>query len=257
MFNAIDHSIIYAYRGSIAHNLQDGPIDDIDTMGVCIAPLEYYLGLKRFEQFEKQPTEEDNKDIVVYDIKKYFNLLLKSNPNVISLLWNHPDMYIHKTELGQKLIDNRSIFSSQQAFKSFYGYAYSQLKKMTHRDYKGYMGAKRKSLVDQHGYDTKNACHLIRLLKMGVEFLQTGELTVFREEDRDFLLSIKRGEFSFEQIQRLADKGFASILSAKEYTSLPINPNYKKAESLLMEIMYDYFNIKVGEKLSPPGDETL
>lgn len=32
--------------------------------------------------------------------------------------------------------------------------------------FSGYQGAKRKAIVRQHGYDTKNAAHLIRLLRM-------------------------------------------------------------------------------------------
>jgi len=35
----------------------------------------------------------------------------------------------------------------------------------------GYLGDKRKQLVLKHGYDAKNAAHLIRLLRMGIEFL--------------------------------------------------------------------------------------
>lgn len=38
------------------------------------------------------------------------------------------------------------------------------------------MGEKRKQLVAKHGYDTKNASHLIRLLRMGMEFLTVEEI---------------------------------------------------------------------------------
>lgn len=57
------------------------------------------------------------------------------------------------------------------------------------------MGERRKALVRRHGYDTKNAAHLIRLLRMGIEFLQSGELLVDRSgHDAGELLAIKRGE---------------------------------------------------------------
>ena len=244
-FDAIENSIIYAYRGSIAHNLRvddTGQTDDTDLMGVCIAPIDYYFGIRHFEQYEQLPSESDDRDIVVYDIKKYFRLLLKANPNVISLLWNHPSHYIKITELGQRLIDNRHIFNSQLSFKSFHGYAYSQLKKMTHGAYRGYMGAKRKKLVDKFGVVGENASHLIRLLIMGTEFLNTGEFTVYREHDRDFLLSIKLGEYSMEQIQRMADKYFIDIKVAKAGSKLPKEPDYSKANELLISIMQDYFS---------------
>ena len=61
---------------------------------------------------------------------------------------------------------------------------------------KGYMGEKRKRLVEKFGYDTKNASHLIRLLRMGMEFLVDGELHVEREDAKE-LLRIK-GREAFE-----------------------------------------------------------
>ena len=241
-FDARKHSIIYAYRGSIAHNLQSSPIDDIDYMGVCIAPIEYYFGLCHFEQYEKLPTDDNNEDIVIYDIKKFFRLLLKSNPNVISLLWNKPEHHIRVTDLGRQIIDNRDIFSSQLLFDSFFGYAYSQLKKMTHGAYRGYMGAKRKALVDKYGYDTKNACHLVRLLIMGTEFLNTGQMKVYRDTDRDFLLDIKKGKYTFEEINKMAEELFVDIKQAKEKSALPPKPDHKYANKLLTDIMHSNFS---------------
>jgi len=52
------------------------------------------------------------------------------------------------------------------------------------------MGAKRKSLVEKFGYDTKNAAHLILLLRMGIEFLSVGVLHVKRHDAQE-LLEIK------------------------------------------------------------------
>ena len=49
------------------------------------------------------------------------------------------------------------------------------------------MGEKRKAIVRKYQYDVKNAAHLIRLLRMGIEFLETGELRVFRAMDAEEL----------------------------------------------------------------------
>jgi DNA relaxase NicK len=46
----------------------------------------------------------------------------------------------------------------------------------------GYMGKKRRELVVRVGYDAKNAAHLIRLLRMGIEFLTEGTLYVERAD---------------------------------------------------------------------------
>ena len=71
-------------------------------------------------------------------------------------------------------------------------------------DSTGRMGAKRKELVEKFGYDTKNASHLIRLLKMGIEALTTGELLIERP-DNNMLLEIKRGEWKLERVLKLSD----------------------------------------------------
>lgn len=232
--------ILYSYRGSKAHGLLTEETDDIDLIGVCIPPISYFFGLDKFEQFSQLPTENNKDDIVIYDIRKYFRLLLKSNPNVISLLWNDWSDYLIIDGYGYDLIESREIFNSQQAYFSFGGYAKSQLHKMVSGAYKGYMGAKRKALVEKFGYDTKNASHLIRLLKMGIEFLSTGKFIVKRTKDRDELLGIKYGERSLESIKRQAIKLFTQLDEAKSKSKLPEYPDFDSANKLLQKTLIDY-----------------
>ncbi len=63
----------------------------------------------------------------------------------------------------------------------------------------GYLGDKRKKLVLEKGYDSKNAAHCIRLLRMCKEFLATGVLLVNRPDSSE-LLEIKRGLWSLESV---------------------------------------------------------
>jgi uncharacterized protein len=166
-----ERTLLLGYVGSLAHGTyipKSDPncIDDKDILGVALGSDEVYYGLKTFEQKE---VKKDEWDSVVYEIKKFFRLMLKQNPNVIGLLWLKPTNYIHISESGQRLIDNRNLFVSKAAYHSFVGYAHGQLYKMTHGAFEGYMGAKRKQLVEQFGFDCKNAAHLIRILRMGIE----------------------------------------------------------------------------------------
>ena len=241
--NPMDHLILYGYRGSKAHNLMLPPdeemgTDDIDLMGVCIPPIDCYFGLKKFEQKEWW---EGDEDIVVYEFRKFIRLLVKANPNVLSFLWNKDEMFLDYTEFGAWLINSRDLFSSQQAYKSFGGYASSQLHKMEHQSYQGYMGTKRKQLVKKFGYDIKNASHLIRLLKMGVEFLKVGEMTVWREEDREELLSIKRGEWTKNQVIRKSNVLFKELNEAKEKTPLPKHPDLEKINNFTRNTLEEHF----------------
>lgn len=299
-----DQLILLGYRGSVAHNMyipqQDKHgIDDKDLMGVFVAPLEHYLGFGRDDVKEKFINEWD---AVSYEIRKFVSLLLKCNPNVLSLLWLPERHIIYQHELGRLLRDHRDIFVTRAAYHSFNGYAYGQFKRMTHfnqeaqsemreleeellkqgldierlnasqaerdrvidagrfqgertgllcdrisgmrRKYYsgGYMGAKRKELVMKVGYDSKNAAHLIRLLRMGIEFLVEGELHVERS-DAENLLSIKRGEWPLEKVKEEAERLFKLAEEAYVRSSLPPKPDEKRAERLCMDIISRYYDL--------------
>ena len=169
-------NILLGYRGSTVHgthvpSTDPDCIDDIDVQGICIPPFEYYYGLK---QFGSKGTVEIMKgvwDIVLFEFTKSIRMLKQGNPNILSLLWLDPKYYLHVSPLGQMIINNRDAFVGKHVYHSYAGYARGQMHRMEHAACKGYMGAKRKELVAKHGYDTKNAAHLIRLLRMGIEFM--------------------------------------------------------------------------------------
>lgn len=216
--------VLVGRRGSEAHGTYLPPthpdaIDDRDIMGVCIPPAEYYLGLRSWEGVEAMKGQWD---VVLYEYRKFVRLLMKQNPNVLGMLWLEDEDYLHRRPAGQRLVDHRLLFRDRTAaFKAFTGYAYSQLKRMQRSTYRGYMGARRKELVDRHGYDTKNASHLVRLLHMGEEYLRTGELHVRRTWDRDLLISIKLGECKLERVQSYAETLFVQCDDALSHSRLP------------------------------------
>ena len=97
------------------------------------------------------------------------------------------------------------------------------------------MGEKRKRLVDKYGHDTKNASHLIRLLRMGIEFLTDGEMQVHRKDAQE-LLSIKNGEWSLEKIKAEAARLFVSSETAYINSKLPTKPDMQKISKLCVDI---------------------
>lgn len=101
----------------------------------------------------------------------------------------------------------------------------------------GYLGDKRKHLILEHGYDAKNAAHCIRLLRMAVEFLSTGELEVFRTKDAQELLDIKAGRWSLYDIKSEAERLFAAAKAAVLTSPLPEGPDRDGAESLLIDLL--------------------
>jgi len=239
-------AILSGYRGSIAHGMyvpKDNPnsIDDKDVMTVFLAPFDYYTTLEThgLSRGTKEILEGEW-DVVCYEFKKFISLLIKGNPNVISLLWLEPNYYIKVTDIGQSLLINRDVFSSKQIYHSFSGYAYSQLKKMTSFSFEGYMGEKRKKLVEKFGYDCKNAAHLIRLLRMAIEFLHEGVFFVQRP-DATQLLDIKLGMWSLDQVKKEAENLFKRTEEAYDKSKLPNQVDLKKINELMVDCFKEHF----------------
>jgi predicted nucleotidyltransferase len=275
-------------------------IDDVDLMGVVLAPEECYLGLQTWGSRGTKEYKEQQYDCVFYEIRKMIALLLQGNPNVIGMLWLRPEHYLHLEPSGRKLIENRALFVGKHLYEAFAGYAEAQLEKMETRDpaelrrylaidrvmkargihpnhkrtvvlseasdrddeqladwsdealrrhwasyHKkgeniGYLGEKRKRLVLEHGYDAKNAAHCVRLLRMCKEFLDTGEMRVFRDRDAEELLAIKRGQWTLSAVKEHARDLFAEAEKARDRSALQAGPDREGAERLLIEIVREH-----------------
>lgn len=260
-------SILTAYRGSIAHGMYTANnIDDKDALAICVLPEKYYIGLHEFANHDRRTREikVDEWDIVVHDIRKAINLLAKGNPNMLTALWCESEHYVSVSAAGHMLLACRSEFSCRHVFKSFAGYARDQLAQMERKKHAGYMGAKRKALVEKFGYDTKNAAHAIRLLRMAVEFMRHGRMQVYRIDDAAELMDIKRGEWTMEQVQQEAEALFAIAESAYHDSRLPDYPNMEMVSALCMDViatawksrLYPIFNYKVEPDLQEKARHT-
>lgn len=236
-------AFLHAYRGSIAHGMYEpssdpNSIDDKDTMAFCVPPLDYYYGLTEFHSRGTQEIKRGEWDIVVYEARKAIRLLAGGNPNVLSILWLDDNMYIKRTAAGDLLLDNRDLFVGRHVFKPFIGYAKQQFYKMEHGAFNGYMGEKRKALVERHGYDTKNAAHLIRLLRMGIEFLRDGEMNVLRHDATE-LLAIKHGEWPLQKVKDEAGRLFRRAEDVYDRSTLPKAPARAAINELCVAVVAD------------------
>jgi uncharacterized protein len=205
-------------------------------MGFCVPPIDYYYGLKQFGSRGTYETMEHEWDIVVYEIKKALALLRQGNPNVLQMLWLPENMYTKIEPAGQLILDARDIFVGKHVYNAFVGYAVSQLRKMEGGAYRGYMGERRKQLVQKHGYDTKNAAHLIRLLYTGIEFLNDGQMTL-PHPFAPKLVAIKRGEWRLEEVKAESDRLFELAAESYVRSTLPSKPDYEKVNELCVEVI--------------------
>ena len=122
-----DNIIILGLGGSYAYGLQTDH-SDIDIRGVATHSAREILTGKGFEQVVNEAT-----DTTVYSLEKIISLLSNCNPNTIEILGLEPWQYLHITDIGQALIDNKDMFLSKKAVHSFGGYATSQLRRLENK----------------------------------------------------------------------------------------------------------------------------
>jgi predicted nucleotidyltransferase len=217
------------------------PESDLDTMGIVVPTpsKDYYLGLKTFGNSDTVDIKNATLDAHYFEIRKFVNLCLKNNPNCLPLLYIRPQDYLVSTDLGQVLITNRSLFLSKKVYHTFCGYAAAQQKRMLGTT-TGKLGEKRKEIIANYGFDTKFAFHTIRLLLMCKEILNDGKVIVYREHDKDFLLDIRNGKYTIEEIMSMVTSLEADCDAAYTITNLPDHPNYEAINNLVVEVVENY-----------------
>ena len=136
---------------------------------------------------------------------------------------------------GMQTVDGRQRFpnaDNQRAFEA----AHKQWQH--YNTWRAERNPARAELEEHHGYDTKHAMHLIRLLKMGVEVLRDGQLLVKRP-DADELLSIRDGALSFDAMLERTEALEAQLLANLKTSPLPDEPDSQAVEQLLIDLQID------------------
>lgn len=119
-------ALLYKFiRGSIAHGINT-PSSDIDEGGVYLAPSDELLGLGIGYQDE---VHDSTNDTVWYELNKFMRLLCKSNPIILETLFIDDEHVIYEHPLFTEIKKHRDEFVTKECFKSFGGYATSQIKK--------------------------------------------------------------------------------------------------------------------------------
>ena len=101
---------------------------------------------------------------------------------------------------------------------------------------------KRNEHALEHGKIAKHMMHLVRLYLMVFDILEKEEIITYREEEHDFLMSIRNGKFLTEDDQPTAE--FFEIINDfekrleydKQNTSLPDKPDYKRIKEFQMDV---------------------
>jgi predicted nucleotidyltransferase len=215
-YDLFDHVIYRCVVGSRAYGLDDAE-SDVDRRGVYLPPAELHWSLYGVpEQLENPDAEE-----VYWELQKFLTLALKANPNVLECLYT--PLVEHASPVARELLDMRGSFLSKVVYPTYNGYVTSQFKKL------------QADLRNKGAVKWKHVMHLLRLLLAGVTTLREGVVPVRVDEDhRDRLLSIKRGEVTFEECDAWRRALHEEFDEAFRTTRLPERPDYEAANDLLI-----------------------
>ncbi|VXD20347.1 conserved hypothetical protein [Planktothrix serta PCC 8927] len=185
--------------------------------------LEYLYGLVRDRIEFLEPAKELYK-LLTADID--FKGILKQHPLPEDTL-----------EMTQQLANSSKDFiqllqKSQQYQRACREYQHYQ-------DWKKNRNPERAEMEAKVGYDCKFAMQAIRLLKTGIEILETQSLIVDRREagDAEELLDIKKGKYAYDEVMEMAKTLYQKLDQAEENSTLPKQVNGEAVNQLCIELV--------------------
>lgn len=214
----IDWNAFVIYRctvGSRAYGLEHEG-SDVDRRGFFLPPANLHWALYGVpEQLENEATQE-----TYWELEKFLRLALKANPNILECL--STPLVEHATDLARELLDMRTAFLSRLTYQTYNGYVLSQFKRLE------------QDLRTRGAIQWKHAMHLVRLLLSGITILREGHVPVRVHEHRDDLLAIKRGERTWEEVDRWRLALHREFDEAFARTALPEQPDFARANDYLL-----------------------
>jgi predicted nucleotidyltransferase len=136
---------------------------------------------------------------------------------------------------GGRNDDGKVVFPSRAQERGFQ----AALKQWNHyRTWRRERNPERASLEEHHGYDTKHAMHLMRLLQMGEEVLTLGRVVV-RRPDADWLWGIRDGALGYQELLSQARSRLERLEALVTSSQLPDQPDRACIERLLVELQLE------------------
>jgi len=216
---------ILGLQGSRSLGMAQKKDADWDIRGVYIEKNSKLLSLSKHKDvYESVNSEDDEMDLVLYELSKFFTLCLKGNPNVLSLLFL-PD-YFRLTDVGTQIIANRNLFLGERPIRAaFAGYAMSQILYLN-RNHKFGNGK------DTEKKNRKHIRHCFRLFDQGKELLETGTLTLPLKTPKKYLdIANNCTEEEWRKLFESMNEEFKKTKSC-----LPTEPDTYLVNELLLKI---------------------
>jgi hypothetical protein len=187
-------------------------------------------------------------------LNAFIQRALECEPAIIELLYTPPRYVLFANAYGQRLLEQRDMFLSLRARRTFAEAALCRLQRVEeHRRWlldppAGAPAPEEKDSAPAriereraYGYDTVDAMHAVRLLAMGSEILETSQVHVYRH-DRAWLRSVREGALTYKELRDLVPVCLARLDRLSRLSSLPEEPDVEAAWALAIELQEQYLS---------------
>jgi uncharacterized protein len=228
--------------GSTMHGVTVKAEDDMDEMGIAIAPPQVELGVKPsagvlFEQYEfrtkpvGEPSGPGDIDRTVYSLRKYARLAAQGNPTVLMALFSNESHLRYLNWVGIQLRERSEMFLSKKAGPRFLGYLNRQRQKIN-----GDPGRQ---------WSTKHAYHALRLAIQGTELMTDHVITLPMPDDRrEYLRDVRKGRYTRDDVLAQLDSYTEKLVEATGRAQLPDSPQMPAINEWLAETIQEFWERK-------------
>jgi hypothetical protein len=198
---------------------------DIDYRGVYrTKSLSAFLGLADDDCHGMAKEEGD--DYVYFELRRFLELLKKTNTNSIEILYAPDDAFMKMDADFALIRQNKDrLINSNKLLHSTRGYVYSETR-LALGERTGKLGGKRKEKLEIYGYSPKNVVQILRIVAATRHFLETGYYPVTVNEIspslHDVCMEIKTHpeKFSLDTIKKLVEAAAEEVQELEDKVNI-------------------------------------
>ena len=226
---ARDNLIVETLGGSHAYGLAI-ETSDLDVRGVFVAPPSNLIGLFPFDRYK-----DPESDTEYWQVTKFLTHIYDGDCNTLGVVFGDPKFVRRSSDFWEFIQEHRKGFIAKEAAKEALGFIKNMRKRATNQIAKGTL-----NLTTAN----KQAMHGLRLGRIARDMLKTFEYRIYRPEERDLLLPIKRGEVPLEQVFDMYDDLVAEIDVLMETSPLQARADRATLDTIAKHVVLSYWEFQ-------------
>ena len=233
-----NHIVFASYGGSHLHGT-NGEGSDYDLRAVAVMDEDYILGIhefdmSKFDSGSQGLTSAGDLDAEIYHYDSFIKRIVSGEANVVDMLYAPKEKIIMMEPIFRPVWEHRNLFLSKNLLRHYKGLIFRHYQQ-AQSDIKKLKKPEKIQRIEKYGYDTKEIMKTVMYLRISIEFLDTHQLNLFRE-DREELLQMKEGALgSFEEADKYIQELIKKRDIAHEKSILPKQPDRKRINEFMKE----------------------